>query len=87
VVYRVTLTRNASKALDHVARSDPKLHQQLVAAMAALRNNPRPPGCDSLAAPDGWRIRVRGYRILYTIEDDQVLVEVFRVAKRGEVYR
>jgi mRNA interferase RelE/StbE len=87
VVYRVKLTRQASKALDHIAPSDPKLHQQLVTAMAALRDNPRPPGCESLTARDGWRIRVRGHRILYTIDDDRVLVEVFQVAKRGEAYR
>jgi mRNA interferase RelE/StbE len=85
--YRVKLTRKASKALDRVARSDPKLHQQLVTTTAALRDNPRPPGCEPLTSRDGWRVRVRGYRILYTIEDDRVLVEVFRIAKRGEVYR
>jgi mRNA interferase RelE/StbE len=87
VVYRVKLTRQASKALDHIARSDPKLHRQLITATAALRDNPRPPGCESLTARDGWRIRVRGYRVLYTIEDDRVLVEIFQVAKRGEAYR
>jgi mRNA interferase RelE/StbE len=75
------------RSLDRIARSDPKLHQQLVAALAALRDTPRPPCCESLTARDGWRIRVRGYRISYTIEEDRVLVEVFQVAKRGEAYR
>lgn len=87
MVYRVELTREADKALDRIACSDPKLHRQLVAAIAALRTDPRPPGCESLTGRDGYRIRVRSYRVLYTIEDDRVLVEVFRVAKRGEAYR
>ncbi|MBS9534582.1 type II toxin-antitoxin system RelE/ParE family toxin [Mycobacterium sp. M1] len=86
MAYRVELTREADKALGRIARSDPKLHKQLVTAIAALRTDPRPPGCESLTGRDGYRIRVRGCRVLYTIEDRKVLVEVFRVAKRGEVY-
>ncbi len=34
-----------------------------------------------------WRVRVGDYRIVYTIEDDVVLVLVLRVGHRREIYR
>ena len=33
-----------------------------------------------------WRARVGDYRIVYTIEDDRLIVLVLRVAHRREVY-
>ena len=36
---------------------------------------------------DGWRLRVGDHRVLYEIYDGQVLVLVFRVAHRREVYK
>lgn len=57
-------------------------------ATEALRENPRPPGVKSLAGERGlWRIRVGDYRIVYEIQDNQLLVLVIRVAHRREVYR
>ena len=38
-----------------------------------LRDEPRPGGCQKLAGAER-------YRILYTVEDDQLIVEVIRVA-------
>ena len=36
---------------------------------------------------DFWRYRVGQYRVIATIDDDQVRVLVVRVAHRGKVYR
>ncbi|MBS5101703.1 MAG: type II toxin-antitoxin system RelE/ParE family toxin [Rothia mucilaginosa] len=36
---------------------------------------------------EGYRARVGNYRILYTIDNGAVVVEVFRVGHRREVYR
>ena len=58
--------------------------------IAALRDNPRPKGC--LALQDElrgyYRIRVNKYRIIYTIHEDVVTVELVRVARRdNQTYR
>lgn len=54
----------------------------------ALAERPRPPGAKTLSGHDElWRIRVGAYRIVYTIEDDVLVVLVVRVGHRREVYR
>mgnify|MGYP000861939356 CR=1 FL=1 len=40
-----------------------------------------------LQGEEGYRARVGNYRILYTIDNGAVVVEVFRVGHRREVYR
>ena len=53
----------------------------------AFAENPRPPGCKKLQGyKDQWRIRVGDYRVLYIIDDAELLVEVTRVRHRRDVY-
>jgi mRNA interferase RelE/StbE len=37
--------------------------------------------------PPAWRVRVGDYRIVYEIDDEQIVVVVVNVAPRSEVYR
>jgi len=53
----------------------------------ALRDDPRPPGSERLSAQERYRVRQGSYRILYEIEDQQVVVTVVKVGHRREVYR
>lgn len=82
--YHVALTSSAEKELK-------KLSGQLIARIAPrvenLAYNPRPPGCKKLkGGDDEWRIRVGDYRLVYTIDDARLLVEVTRIRHRNEVY-
>ena len=49
----------------------------------------RPPGVEKVEGHDNlWRARAdKDYRIVYTVEDDVLLVVVVRVGHRREVYR
>jgi mRNA interferase RelE/StbE len=61
---------------------------RIVPRLENLVSNPRPPGCKKLSGGDDeWRIRVGDYRVVYTIDDAQLLVEVTRIRHRSEVYR
>jgi mRNA interferase RelE/StbE len=40
-----------------------------------------------LAEETLWRIRISGYRVIYTIDDEIRKVEVTRIAHRREVYQ
>jgi mRNA interferase RelE/StbE len=52
-----------------------------------LASNPRPPGCKKIRGGEGeWRIRVGDYRVIYTIDDAKLLVEVTRIRNRGVAY-
>jgi len=59
----------------------------IVEAIGKLADDPRPPGCKKLTGEEKYRLRVGAYRILYTIEDQKLVVYVVRVAHRKEAYR
>jgi mRNA interferase RelE/StbE len=52
-----------------------------------LRDNPRPPGAEKLAAQERYRLRQGDYRILYTVTPDEAVIEVVKVGHRRDVYR
>jgi len=56
------------------------------AALLALENEPRPPGCLKMTGSDEWRIRVGVYRIRYLIDDASRIVTVTRIRHRRDVY-
>ena len=55
----------------------------------ALENDPVPQGAVRIRGRigDGWRVRVGDYRILYTVDQEHLIVRVYRVRHRREVYR
>ncbi len=84
-MYRILLERGAEKDL---SRLSSEIHDRVLAAIQALANNPRPPGCRKLAGTkNDWRVRVGDYRVVYEIADQHRVVRVNRVRHRREVYR
>ena len=61
--------------------------QRILKRMQTLRDNPRGPGCEKLGGRELYRLRHGAYRIVYSVDDISVIVEVIRVGHRGEVYR
>ncbi|MEA2526065.1 MAG: mRNA interferase RelE/StbE [Thermomicrobiales bacterium] len=60
----------------------------MLSSILALGANPRPTGATKLANPDNlYRIRVGDHRVIYTIEDDVLIVLVVSVGHRKEFYR
>lgn len=69
-------------------RMETSARKRILRAANSLAHNPRPPGARKLSGmADTWRIRVGDYRILYTIEDDQLIVLVIKIGHRRDVYR
>ncbi|MCH8167622.1 MAG: type II toxin-antitoxin system RelE/ParE family toxin [Proteobacteria bacterium] len=59
--------------------------QALRQAIEALAQQPYPHGVRKLRGDPGlWRIRVGGWRVVYTVEDDVLLV--LMIGGRGDVY-
>lgn len=61
--------------------------RRILARIDALRDEPRPDGCEKLAGRELYRERQGVYRIVYSIHDAQLIVEVVRVGHRREIYR
>ena len=82
--YDVALTSSAEKELKKLSA---QLTERIVPRLENLASNPRPSGCKKLrGGDDEWRIRVGDYRVVYTIDDANLLVEVTRIRHRKEVY-
>jgi mRNA interferase RelE/StbE len=82
--FEVRLRRSVAKDLLRLPKAD---NRRITARIEALAENPRPKGCEKLAGSSALRIRQGDYRIIYTIDDGTVVVEVIRVGHRREVYR
>lgn len=61
--------------------------RRILERIEALRDDPRPEGSERLAGQTLWRIRQGRYRIVYSIDDLHIVVEVIRIGHRREIYR
>lgn len=83
--YRVFIKPSAVKELEAVPRK--KDRQRLVRRIRGLADEPRPPGCQKLSARDLYRVRQGPYRIVYSIQDDELSVQVVKIGDRKDIYR
>lgn len=82
--YRVLLKRSVLKDLEPLPAKD---RARVLDRIGALADDPRPRGCEKLSALERYRVRVGDYRIIYSIEDAELVVWVVRVGHRRDVYR
>lgn len=82
--YRIELRPAAIKAL---RKLDPQVRHRIQGAISLLAQDPRPPGARALQGRPGLRVRIGNYRIIYTIDDDVLLIVVVRLGHRRDVYR
>ncbi len=83
--YRVEVTNQAIKNLKKLPKP---IVERLLKAARSLKENPRPEACKKLRGFENlYQIRVGDWRIIYTIEDDLLLVLVITIKSRGEVYK
>ena len=85
MVYRVTLLPAVVKEL---RKLDAPARRRIQAAIDLLADDPRPPAAIQLVGGFGeWRVRTGDYRIIYEIDDGELLVLVLRTGHRREIYR
>lgn len=83
MAYRIEIRKSAQKEITALPR---RRQAGVVAAIAALADDPRPAGARKLrGAEDAWRIRVGDYRVIYQIVDEVLIVYIVRVAHRKDV--
>jgi mRNA interferase RelE/StbE len=52
-----------------------------------LGHEPRPAGCEKLTGTEKYRIRQGKYRIVYSVQDDELTVWVVKVGHRKDINR
>jgi mRNA interferase RelE/StbE len=68
---------------------DPPILKRILRRIEKLEKQPRPKSAKKLQGSGEplYRVRESDYRIVYSIEDDRLIVLVVRIGHRGEVYR
>ena len=85
-VYRLVIKASAAKELEAVGQKADRA--RLVASIQELAEQPKPVGAEKLSGHiDLYRIRVGNYRVVYEIDDGQIVVTVVKVGHRKEIYR
>ena len=82
--YSLRIKRSAVKEIE---AAPPKDRRRVVARIASLANDARPPGSEKLSGEEKYRLRQGDYRILYEIIDADLVVTVVKVGNRRDVYR
>jgi len=84
-MYSVLFKKSAEKDLMNI---NPVYFDSVKAHIKSLAKNPRPFGCIKLSvSKNTYRLRVGVYRIIYSIKDDILIVEVIKIDHRRNVYR
>ena len=83
-MYKIELRRLAQRGLDRLSGSD---FQAVLEATKELAQTPRPRGVEKIKNAGLWRIRQGDYRIIYNIDDKQLLVTVVSIGHRREIYK
>jgi len=82
--YNIYIKPTALKELQKITKRD---KSKIIDKIRSLASNPRPPGCEKLSADEKYRVRQGRYRIVYSIEDDQLVVLIIKLGHRKDVYR
>ena len=85
-MYRILFTKQADKALRNMPRN---WSQRIRGKLTQIAEDPygRHNNVTKLQDRPGFRLRVGDWRIIYDIEEDELVNLALRVASRGSVYQ
>ena len=83
--YDIEMSATAEKQIRKIPQKD---QIAVFRRIQELATEPRPQGSRKLQGYDDvYRIRVRNYRILYSVEDKHLIIIILKVGHRRDVYR
>ena len=81
--YKLFFKKSVQKDFDAIPKRDLK---RILKRISALAEDPRPSGCEKLTGQERYRLRQGRYRIVYSIQDDELTVWVVKVGHRRNIY-
>lgn len=82
--YKVFFKRSVEKDFKSIPKKE---LGKILEGIKLLAEDPRPAGSEKLTGRERLRIRQGQYRIVYSIQDDELTVWVVKVGHRKDVYR
>ena len=82
--YKLFFKKSVQKDFDSIPKKDLK---RILSRIESLSEDPRPKGCEKLTGQERYRLRLGRYRIVYSIQDDELTVWIVKVGHRKHIYR
>lgn len=84
-MYKIVFLKSAEKELFGLPVNE---IGKIIARIKSLANNPTPSGVQKLKGKINlWRIRSGKYRIIYSILEKEVIIEIIRIRHRKDSYK
>lgn len=83
--YKLLIKPSAAKEIESIPLKQDR--QRILERIRHLAEDPRPHGAQKLSGQESYRVRQGRYRIVYTIADRELVVQVIKVSHRKDVYR
>lgn len=82
--YSLRFKKSVAKDFRNIPKKDIK---RLLKCVELLRIDPRAVGCIRLSGQERYRVRQGVYRIVYEIQETELIIMVVKVAHRSVVYK
>jgi mRNA interferase RelE/StbE len=82
--YKIYFRKSAAKELRKLPK--PAI-QKIIKRIESLAIDPRPIGCEKLTGQEFYRIRQGNYRIIYSIQDDELTICLVKIGHRKDIYK
>ena len=82
--YEIFFKESVWKDLRKISKGD---LTRILSRIEKLGDDPHPMGCEKLTGLELYRVRQGTYRIVYSIQENELTVWVIKVGHRKEVYR
>lgn len=82
--YSLSFKKSVAKDLRNLPKKDIK---RILKCIKHLSLDPRADGCIKLSGQERYRVRQGVYRIIYEIQETELIIMVIKVAHRSTVYK
>ena len=82
--YKVFFRKSAGKELGRLPKV---VLQRIISRIESLAMDPRPTGCEKLAGRELYRLRQGDYRIVYSIQDNELTIWIIKIGHRKDIYK
>jgi len=82
--YKITIKKSAVKEMADIPQ---KTLRKIIKRIRSLAQNPRPTGSQKLSSQQYYRIRQGDYRIVYSVDDKNLIIDIVKIGHRREIYR
>ena len=82
--YRIFFKKSVEKDLSNIPKREVG---KILERIKSLVNDPRPPDCEKLTGQEKYRLRQGRYRIVYSIQDEELTIWIVKFGHRKNIYR